>query len=63
MIWYTYDRSLINLDKIYRVNLGINTNCIAFCYSPLEWEIIEYISISERDAEFEKITKLLGIED
>lgn len=62
-MWYKYKNYLINFENVYRIASGIHENSIVFLYNPSEWEAIEYSSLEESEAEFEKIIKLLGFKE
>ena len=63
MKWYKYKEVLINLDRIYRLDIPSDDTGIVFSFSKNDWEFLNFTSEEERDAEYEKIKYLLGIED
>jgi len=60
MKWYNYNLIWIDIEKCHEIILGINTACIRFQFNN-DNETIEYQNREERDAEFEKIKVLMGI--
>lgn len=62
-MWYKYENQLINLDKCFKINLEFDSTCIAFHFSKNKFKTIDYIKYEERDAEFEKICEMLGLDE